>query len=164
MYSLRKRIEEFGTDVVKQSKKNVRTYKIETTGKLRRSIKSKVERKNNNLTLDFSMIDYGVLRDAGQLGSKRLILKGWNKTIFVPRGKGFTNKQPPINAISKWLKQKKLKLNPYVVARKIKTRGIRPGLFFSDAWNEEWDDFLDDIEPEVGKDVELQIKNADDNN
>jgi hypothetical protein len=136
-------LNKFAKDVQVKAKKNVHDYKINSGGKLRKSIVVRVkEEKNKDYSVTVEMEDYGDLRDAGQLGSKRKILKGWNKSIFLPRGKGFKALAPPPDAIKKWIRTKPIRsttsLNSlaYLISRKIKTEGIQPGLFFSDAFNE----------------------------
>ena len=136
-----KALTKFGKAVTTKAKKYVYDRKINSSGDLRKSIAYKVDKDGGQL--DFYMEAYGILRDAGQLGSKRKILKGWNKSIFLPRGKGFTNKFPPPDAIKKWIRTKPVRWNiplntmAFLIARKIRTEGITPGLFFSDAYNEE---------------------------
>jgi hypothetical protein len=145
--NVQKILDQFGKQVTKLAKKNVHDRKIGSSGDLRKSIKYEVDDE----VLSISMEDYGVLRDAGQLGSKRKILKGWNKSIFLPRGKGFTTKAPPTKAIQKWIRTKpirsdiKLKSLAFLISRKIKREGIVPGLFLSDAWNKEFKDLPDEI-------------------
>jgi hypothetical protein len=137
-------LDQFGKQVTKLAKKNVHDRKIGSSGDLRRSIKYEVDDE----VLSISMEDYGVLRDAGQLGSKRKILKGWNKSIFLPRGKGFTSKPPKIGPLIKWVRTKSglpKGMNPWAVREKIWREGIVPGLFLSDAWNKEFKDLPDEI-------------------
>ena len=110
------------------------------------------------------MEDYGVLRDSGQLGKKRKILKRWNDSIFI-RGKGFTNKMPPVDKIAKWIKDKPLKYTPktlnsqaFLISRKIQMEGIQPGLFFSDAFNKYYPEFEKKLAPEAGDYLEDKIE------
>ena len=160
MDNINKHTEKFGKDMVKLARKNIIQYKIETTGKLRKSLGYKLDNG-----IDFFMNDYGVLRDAGQLGKKRKILKGWNKSIFVPRGKGFTDQKPPFVAIRKWVQDKPIRATGISTSQlagaiqyKIWQRGITPGLFFSDAWNKLWPIYLDKFETELGKDIEEKLE------
>lgn len=136
-----KALNKFGKRVTTKAKKYINDRKIGSGGDLRKSIDYKVDK--NKAVLNFWMEKYGILRDAGQLGSKRKILKGWNKSIFTPRGKGFTSKAPPTDVIKKWIRTKPVRWNiplnsmAFLIQRKIRTEGIQPGLFFSDAYNEE---------------------------
>ena len=121
------------------------------------------------------MEGYGVLRDAGQLGHKKKILKGGNKSIFTPRGQGFTNKFPKVDAINKWIKEKPIRLRDlktnqfvqstpkrlkslsFLIGRKIFNEGIQPGLFFSDAWNKEFPTLPDNILKAMSNDIDEMI-------
>lgn len=154
-----KTLTKFSKSVVTKSKKNIVDRKINSGGDLRRSISFKLVKKG----VEFYMEDYGVLRDAGQLGKKRKILKGWNKTVFVPRGKGFTTKFPKIDAIKKWIRTKPIRGNhslnsmAYLIGRKIYNEGIQPGLFFSDAYNEYYPQLEKDILTALDKDIDALI-------
>lgn len=161
-----KTLQSFAKKVQNKAKKNVHDYKINSSGKLRKSIRVDVkDKKEKGYEVSVTMEDYGDLRDAGQLGSKRRILKGWNKSIFIPRGKGFTDLAPPPEAIKRWIRTKPIRgqgsLNSmaFLIARKIKTYGIQPGLFFSNAFNDEYkklekvilDGLDEDIDNELDK-------------
>ena len=154
-----KALDKFGKKVTTKAKKYIHDRRINSGGDLRRSIDHKVDK--NSAVLSFWMEKYGVLRDAGQLGSKRKILKGWNKSIFVPRGKGFTSKAPPTDVIKKWIRTKPVRWNislnsmAFLIQRKIRTEGIQPGLFFSDAYNEE----IKKAEVEIVEAFELDMDN-----
>ena len=162
-------LDKFGASVTKQAKINVGSSKnlnggkrIDSTGTLRKSLKYKVKETEKGFILTFEMEDYGELRDSGQLGKNRKILKGWNKSIFK-RGKGFTNLAPPVKAIDKWIKDKPIRLRDlrtgsfieatasrkkslsFLIGRKIKEEGIVPGLFFSSAWDKQFTDLPEDV-------------------
>ena len=173
-------LDKFGARVSKQAKINVGSSKnpnggkkIDSTGALRKSIGYDLKDTETGFSLTFKMEDYGELRDSGQLGSKKKILKGFNKSLFK-RGKGFTNKPPKVSALNKWIKDKPIKARDkngafisrfftisrgkrkgeqgdrldtvsYLIGQKIKKEGIQPGLFFSAAWDKEFKDMPDDI-------------------
>ena len=180
MTNTQKILEAFSKQVTKLAKINVgaskKGRKIDSSGDLRKSIKYEVKVSDDSLDSTFSMEDYGVLRDAGQLGHKKKILKGGNKSIFLPRGKGFTSKFPKVSAIEEWVKKKPirvrdLKTNQFVTAtpqrlkslsfligRKIFNEGIQPGLFFSDAWNKEYKDLPDKLIQAFSEDIEEIIE------
>jgi len=149
----------------------VHDYRINSSGRLRKSIKVLVKHKEQKgYTLTVEMEDYGDLRDAGQLGSKRKILKGWNKSIFIPRGKGFTNLAPPVNSIKRWIRTKPIRstksLNSlaYLISRKIKAEGIQPGLFFSNAFNEEYPKLEKEILKGLDADIDNELDKYNGNN
>ena len=169
----------FAKKVEVKAKKNVHDYRINSSGKLRKSIRVDVkDKKEKGYTVSVTMEDYGDLRDAGQLGSKRRILKGWNKSIFTPRGKGFTNLAPPANSIKRWIRTKpvrsiNLKKSGSIkslsgmaayVKWKIKNYGIQPGLFFSDAFNEEYPKLEKEILKGLDADIDNELDKYNGNN
>ena len=176
MDNLNEILEVFTERVVRLSKINIGKSKnpnggkkIDSSGALRKSIKGDVT--SDKVTI--SMLDYGVLRDAGQLGKKRKILKGWNKSIFTPRGKGFTSKRPPIQAIEKWIKDKPVRARSKgtgkfkkmdktqlagAISYSIWQNGIQPGLFMSDVFNDEFKKLPDEVIEAYWEDVEEQLK------
>ncbi len=171
-------LDKFGARVTKQAKINVGSSKnpnggkkIESSGTLRKSLDYKLTETDKGFSLTFEMEDYGELRDSGQLGSKRKILKGFNKSIFK-RGKGFTNKAPKVSAIDKWIRDKPIRLRDlktgsfieatpsrkkslsFLIGRKIKQEGIQPGLFFSAAWDKEFEILPDEIAEQFGNQID----------
>ena len=154
---------------------NIGAYKkgrrIDTTGKLRASIKY----KQTKTGVDFFMEDYGKHVDAGVVGKKRRILKNWNKSVFN-RGKGYNAKMPPVDKIKKWINDKPIrprdlvtgrfvqktdkKLNQmaFLMSRKIYLYGKQPTLFFSTPFTEEFaklpDDVLNAFSDEIDKTLE----------
>lgn len=163
MKNVRKILDKFGKNVTKDAKKNLDRRRSNSSGKLRKSISHSVKEDDDGIELAIWMEDYGVLLDAGQLGHDRKILKGWNKSIFIPRGKGFTNKFPKVSAIQGWIKTKPIvsTLKPdqlsYLIARKIFRHGIQPRLFMSEAFNKHKDKLEKDILDATGKDIETLI-------
>ena len=163
-------VEKFAYVLVDQSKKNInkkapyaKKGKINSTGSLKKSIKYEMTSTGVNIKMN----DYGVLRDAGQLGRKRKILKGWNKSIFTPRGSGFQAKYPKISALKPWV-SRKIRYEPrtkqgldqttFLVARKIYNDGIQPGLFMSTPFNKLWPKFEKDLNGTISDDMDELIK------
>jgi len=161
---LTKILNQFGNSLVKTSKRLLQTKKINSTNRLSKSIKH--TEKDDEVSI--WMNDYGILRDAGQLGKKRKILKGWNKSIFVPRGKGFTNKYPPVDKIRQWIQDKPVGYKPrtakglnstaFLISRKIYLQGIQPGLFMSEAFIKEYKSLPDDAVNAYANDLENNLK------
>ena len=146
--------EELGRDIVAESRKILADRDINATGKLSKSIKYDMEVDG----VSWSMEQYGVWRDAGQLGSKRRILKRWNDSIFI-RSKGFTNKRPPIRPIAKWMEVKGVKGSPFAITRKIFMFGIQPGLFFSDAFNKLTPEYFNKMDRAISDDLDKTLDN-----
>jgi hypothetical protein len=149
--------EELGKDIVKESRRLLSARNINTTGTLSRSIGYNIEQDG----ISFEMESYGVLRDSGQLGKKRKILKRWSDSIFI-RGKGFTNKRPPVEPLNKWIQAKGISNAPglaFMISRKIYFEGIQPGLFFSDAYNKFAPVYFQKVDNAVSKDLDKIIDN-----
>ena len=163
MKNLSKVLGKFGKDVTKDAKKNLSRNGSNSTGKLNNSIEYKLKEDAKGFELSIWMEHYGMLLDAGQLGKKKKILKGWNKSIFIPRGKGFTTKYPNIGAIRNWIRQKPISSNlslnslSFLIARKIFNEGIQPRLFMSDAYNKHEKTLENELLGGIDKDIDDQI-------
>ena len=174
--NLDKVLENFGDRVVKLSQinlgKSVKGRRIDATGKLRKSIKYKLDKGGNEL--DFYFEDYGVQVDAGVLGKRKRILKNWNKSIFK-RGSGYSAKKPPFAKIRKWIDDKPIRprnLNSgrfistkgdvkdkmaHAIRMSIFLKGKQPTLFFSEPFNKEFKNLPDDLAIGFGKDIDNLI-------
>ncbi len=97
------------------------------------------------------------------MGNKRRVLPNWQKSIFLPRGSGFSNKMPPVNKIKKWVSQKGLSSGgsidsfAFAISKKIQQHGTAPKLFFTDAFEPEYEKLLAEIEPALGDDFDDNI-------
>lgn len=133
-------LEDWGNKVIAQAKRNLINLKKDNTGKLARSMKIKAV----DGVLIFSMEQYGIAVDTGRDGKKRR--QPSNKSIF---GRPARAAWPPVSAIKKWVNTKPVKprgLNnkkitvdslTYVIGKSIAEKGIKPSLFFTDAFEKE---------------------------
>ena len=163
--NLNKALNLFGKTVTRASQQLLAQRKHNAGGKLSKSIKHALTK----IGMNFSMEDYGVLRDRGVQGSKERILKGWNKSIFLPRGAGYAKdrKGPPPASIRTWIGQKNITYTPgleYKIARSIKRKGITPSLFFSDAFNKFFKKLPAKLELAVAQDIAAGIKKKNNGN
>ena len=151
----------FANDTIGEARNNLQSssrrtkYKrINASGALSKSLRARAERDPKGMALVFSMNDYGVHMDRGVMGNKRRILKYWNKSIFLPRGRGYGNRMPPVAKIQTWMNKKGVKGNPFPIARNIQRRGVAPTLFFTDAFKKYEKDLPDDVLLGFDKQVE----------
>ena len=167
-------LKKFGHDVTRLAKiavgRTVNGRRIDTTGKLRNSIKY----TSDDDDVTFFMEKYGLHVDAGVVGKKKRILKNWNKSVFE-RGRGYSSKPPPIDTIKKWITQKPIrprnlttgqfsKKTPqiinqmaFLISQKIFNYGIQPKLFFSEPFNLKYKTLPNDIIHAFGDDFDELI-------
>ena len=168
MDNLNKIVHKFTDITIKDARKNLsnnqrgKFRKINNTGKLSKSLKADIKPQS----ITFSMEGYGVDVDRGVLGQKKKILKHWNKSMFLPRGKGWTyaikkggqGTSKMMSSIKKWQGSKGVKGSPFAITRGIQLNGLTPKLFFTDSWDKNYPIFLNDIEPAIAEDIEIEIK------
>ena len=175
---LNKTMNDFGSQVKRLAQINVgrsvNGRRIDTTGKLRKSIKYVIKIKGDEVEVGFLMQDYGLYVDAGVVGKKKKILGKWNKSVFN-RGSGYSSKFPDVGAIKKWINdkpirmrnstgqfvgktQKRIDTTAYLIGRKIYNEGLQPKLFFSDPFNKEYKSLPDDAVNAYANDLENNLK------
>lgn len=113
-----------------------------------------------------SSLDYDVEEKSG--GNFELIIEYAEHGKYVQFGRSAGKKQPPMEAIEKWLKTKKYKVTKgknirsaaYAVARAIKKNGIKPVNFNKPIIQLKTDkEFAQAIAEAYAKDIENQLKN-----
>jgi hypothetical protein len=149
-------LEIWGNKLINQAKRNLIKQKKPDTGKLARSMKAKAE----NGVLSIYMEEYGIAVDTGRDGKNK---KQNANSIF---GKSARAAWPPVSAIKKWINTKPVKprnLNnkkisvdslTYVIGRSIYNKGIKPSLFFTDAFETELPGIGDFIVKAFAEDIE----------
>jgi hypothetical protein len=129
-----KALNDFGKYVVQQSRTNLTKGKKNASKRLYDSIEYQVNVGANDLSVIFSMEDYGKFQDLGVSGVK----KKYNTPY------SYKDKMPPAKAFSDWVVRKglkgirdekgrfiKRKSLQYIIARSVYTKGIKPSLFFT---------------------------------
>lgn len=126
-------LEQFRDYVIQQAKSNLTRMHKKSSSKLYNSIKGDVKEMPNSIRLGFDMEEYGFFQDKGVSGTKRRY-----DTPFK-----YTNKQPPIEPIERWIKNKGIVPRnskgrftskrglAFAISRSIKEKGIKPSLFFT---------------------------------
>lgn len=151
---LHKALSKFARDVVKQSKRNLKSKK--STGKLSRSLDYDIKVSKNSFSLDFLMEAYGSFIDKG--------VSGKNKKYNTPFK--YKNKRPPSSKFDKWTIRKGIaprdsegkfinrKSLNYLIARSIYYNGIKPSLFFTKPFEKAFKNLPDDLIKAYGLEVD----------
>ena len=160
-------MDKFGRDVKRTARKHLQSsprrmkYKrINASRKLYNSVDFKI----NGDDMSFWFQDYGVDMDRGVMGNQRKILRFWNKSMFLPRGKGYSNRMPPVRSIKAWINYKSISYSgsidsaAFAISKNIQQRGKQPTLWFTDAFEQYWDKFDDDMAEAFGKDIEDKLE------
>jgi len=158
----------FTAYVEKTSRENLVKKRKNTTGNLSKSIKGNYKVSANSFQLFFEMEDYGQFQDLGVQG----FVKGAkNKAPDSPfrMGTGTAPKGMFKTAINAWVIRKGIaprsggkftdrKQMLANIRRSIYNTGLRPSLFFTEAFNEGFKGLDDKVLEAYGLDVETFIK------
>ena len=143
----------FASAIVRQSKINM-ANSVDAKGKKRgttavgSSISSEVTKEGNGYSIKFYMLDYGEFLDKGVSGNKVLRSYTDYNLQTSPSPYRYTNRQPPPDILSRWVKKKGIKPKglgrgrdkktgqfisnlAFLIGKKIKMRGIPSISFFS---------------------------------
>ena len=139
--NIEKYLNSFGKQVVNRAKGNLQ--KAKKGGALEQSIKFKVVTSKDGFTVEFYMNNYGQFVDKGVSGNKQSQSYKDYKGKVVKSPFKYTNKQPPPDILSKWIKRKGIKGRDkksgrfisnmslaFIIGRAIKRDGIKSLSFF----------------------------------
>lgn len=155
-------LNKFAKYVIQQARANLTRNNKNVSSDLYNSMGYELNTYPNSFSLEFYMLPYGEYIDKGVSGIK----KKYN-TIF-----SYSNKKPPADVLSKWAKDRRIRLRDekgrykkgtykaigFILQRSIFEKGIKPSLFFTkpfekafinlpkeliDGYNLDIDDFLD---------------------
>ena len=143
MKNLENYLDSFGRYIVQQSRSNLTKAKKNVNKDLYNSIKFKVEREGDSISVNFYMLDYGTYVDKGVSGNKiTRSFKNYNNKAMKSPFK-YTTKQPPAGVLAKWISKRRIKGRDqktgryisnmslaFIMARKIKRDGIQGISFF----------------------------------
>lgn len=148
----------WGDKIVKEAQSNLGTLNKDDTRALRKSIQGHAF----NSTLEFFMQDYGKWVDMGRNGTKK---KYDSDSMF---GKPNKASFPPVDSIKKWVQSKpvnpiggiKLTIDQltFLIGRKIYTKGIKPTLFFTRPFEDNFDELVINVSNEIARMIELDLK------
>ncbi len=148
-----KELDLFATRVTKLARINLHSQKIDSTGKLKRSLGYKLKTHRNSFLLNMLAEDY------------------WKYVNYGRKPGSF----PPVNKIKQWIKQKPVRLRnskgsyistteqginqlAYLIGRKIKRKGIAPTNFLTEPFEDEFRKLPDELIEAYGLDVEELIE------
>lgn len=152
--------------VEKQSRDNMARLKMNTTGALSKSIKGAYKVSANSFQLSFEMQDYGAFQDLGVRGAKSS-KKAPNSPFRM--GSGTAPKGMFKTAINAWVIRKGIapreggkfaarKQMLTNIRRSIYNTGLRPRLFFTNAFEQGFKGLDDRVTEGYGLDLETFLK------
>ena len=159
-----------GKYVVKQSRTMLTKAKKNVNKDLYNSIEYKLVRDGDNFILQFYMLSYGKFVDKGVSGNKKIQeYTTWDKRKVASPFQ-YKTKGPPIDIISKWIKQRGIKPEgtgrgrskksgqyisglAYLISRAIKRDGIKSIAFFQRPLGLGLDKFPTNLLDAVKKDI-----------
>ena len=157
---VQKELERFRDYIVSQSRRNLSRLRKNSSKRLYQSIQGKVKTMPNSISVEFFMEDYGVFQDAGVSGKK----KKYN-TPF-----SYKSKMPPSKVFEQWVKNKGIKGRDkkgrfittksltFLIARGIFNNGIKPSLFFTKPFENEYKKLSSDLVTAFGLDIDEFLK------
>lgn len=149
-----KALSEFGQNVVEQARTNF--LDKNASGKGSQSLDFDVETFENSFGMNFSMEQYMEFQDKGVSGTKQKYDTPYS----------YTNKKPPASAFDKWGVRRGLagrdekgkfltrKSLNFALATHVFKYGIKPSLFFTKAFEKEFENLPDNIGEAYALDVE----------
>lgn len=158
---VQKELELFKKRVIQQAKSNLTKMGKNSTGALHKGLKGDVTVfKTGNFALEFDLGKYGEFQDKGVSGKK----KKYN-TPF-----SYKSKMPPSKVFEQWVKNKGIKGRDkkgrfittksltFLIARGIFNNGIKPSLFFTKPFENEYKKLSDELVTAFGLDIDEFLK------
>ena len=158
---VQKELELFKKRVIQQAKSNLTKMGKNSTGALHKGLKGDVTVfKTGNFALEFDFGKYGEFQDKGVSGKK----KKYN-TPF-----SYKSKMPPSKVFEQWVKNKGIKGRDkkgrfittksltFLIARGIFNNGIKPSLFFTKPFENEYKKLSDELVTAFGLDIDEFLK------
>jgi hypothetical protein len=159
--NLKKSLEVFRDAVVQQSKLNLKGQNKVSSGNLYNSIKgSAVKVSTNSIEFSIEMEDYGTFIDKGVNGKKTAYTTPYS----------FKDKMPPPSKLDKWIVKKGIaprgengkfldrKSLQFAIAKSIFNNGLKPSLFFTKPFEEQYKKLEGQLDNILFKDAEDMIQ------
>lgn len=155
-------LEEFKNKIIRESKHNLSKKKKRVTKKLYESIDGKVKVFENSFQMSFSMEEYGLYQDKGVSGTE----KKYNTPYSYSTSSDLIGLEYHTGTFAKWArfrgKQPRLKNGKFgsyktmgfILANRIKKKGIKPSLFFTKPFEKYFKKLPDELVEKFGLDVE----------
>lgn len=158
---VQKELELFKKRVIQQAKSNLTKMGKNSSGALHKGLKGDVTVfSTGNFALEFDLGKYGEFQDKGVSGKK----KKYN-TPF-----SYKSKMPPSKVFEQWVKNKGIKGRDkkgrfittksltFLIARGIFNNGIKPSLFFTKPFENEYKKLSGDLVEAFGLDIDEFLK------
>mgnify|MGYP006281483117 CR=1 FL=1 len=154
--NLKVELDKFRKAVIQQSRSNLTRTRKNASKRLYDSLKSNLKISPNSFQLDFTMEDYGEFQDRGVKGVK----SGSSLSNY-----SYKSKMPPPKAFDKWIVRRGLaprnksgqflsrKTLQFLIARKVFLHGIKPSMFFTKPFENEYKKLSDNIIKAYGLDM-----------
>jgi len=159
--NLKKALEVFRDAVVQQSKLNLKGQNKISSGNLYNSIKgSAVKVSDNSIEFNIEMEDYGTFIDKGVNGKKSVYTTPYS----------YKDKMPPPSKLDKWIVKKGIaprdengkfidrKSLQFAIAKSIFNNGIKPSLFFTKPFEEQYKKLEGQLDNILFRDAEEMIQ------
>lgn len=158
--NIRSELETFRDRVIKQSRSNLTRQKKKASGSLYKNLSGDLRIHKQSFSLSFDLGQYGEFQDKGVSGK----VKKYN-TPF-----SYKTKQPPARVFEKWIKQKGIKGRDkkgrfitnkslsFLIARGIFRNGLKPSLFFTKPFENEYKKLSDELVTAFGLDIDEFLK------
>lgn len=158
---VQKELELFKKRVIQQAKSNLTRMGKNSSGALHKGLKGDVTVfSTGNFALEFDLGKYGEFQDKGVSGKK----KKYN-TPF-----SYKSKMPPSKVFEQWVKRKGIKGRDkkgrfittksltFLIARGVFNNGIKPSLFFTKPFENEYKKLSGDLVTAFGLDIDEFLK------
>lgn len=158
---VQKELELFKKRVIQQAKSNLTKMGKNSTGALHKGLKGDVTVfRTGNFALEFDLGKYGEFQDKGVSGKKKKY-----DTPF-----SYKSKMPPSKVFEQWVKNKGIKGRDkkgrfittksltFLIARGIFNNGIKPSLFFTKPFENEYKKLSDELVTAFGLDIDEFLK------
>ena len=158
---VQKELELFKKRVIQQAKSNLTKMGKNSTGSLHKGLKGDLTVfKTGNFALEFDLGKYGEFQDKGVSGKKKKY-----DTPF-----SYKSKMPPSKVFEQWVKNKGIKGRDkkgrfittksltFLIARGIFNNGIKPILFFTKPFENEYKKLSDELVTAFGLDIDEFLK------
>jgi len=170
--NLKAELDKFRKRVITEAKKNLTRQGKKASGKLYNDLDSDLEvYKSGNFALEFDLGQYGSFVDEGVKGAAPSRVKGGKQKAPNSRFKFKPNKKSiPTKVLDKWVTRKGLsprnkkgqfatrKSLKFLIARSIHAQGLKPSLFFTRPFNNEFAKLSDELVEAFGLDIDEFLK------
>lgn len=153
--NLKGELDIFRKRVIQQAKSNLTKSGKNSSKRLYNSLGSDLKGSPNSFQLDFTMAEYGEFQDKGVSGVK----KKYNTPYK------YTSKMPPASKLDKWIVRRGLaprdksgkfidrKSLKFAIAKSIFNKGIKPSLFFTKPFENEYKKLSNNLIEAYGLDM-----------